>query len=197
MNIQIANRLVELRKNNGYSQEVLAEKLGISRQAISKWERAEASPDTDNLISLAEIYGMTLDEILNPAAEAKELKKQKKQLNAAQKIGKKMFMALPIVCMVIIAAYVVCGFILGRYWWSHMWILFLIIPIFATVATACRAGATKRLLWMLMTIPVGLLTVLTYIAAGLFLDAWAVAWIAFLIIPFYCYLSFLLTKKKK
>ena len=53
MNIEIANRLVALRKANGLSQEALAEKLGISRQAISKWERAEASPDNDNLMALA------------------------------------------------------------------------------------------------------------------------------------------------
>lgn len=64
MNIEIANRLVTLRKNNGLSQEALAEKLGISRQAVSKWERAEASPDTDNLISLAKIYKISLDNLL-------------------------------------------------------------------------------------------------------------------------------------
>lgn len=64
MNIEIANRLVNLRKANNYSQEVLAEKLGISRQAVSKWERAEASPDTDNLIMLARLYGVSLDELL-------------------------------------------------------------------------------------------------------------------------------------
>lgn len=64
MNIEIANRLVNLRKSYNYSQEVLAEKLGISRQAVSKWERAEASPDTDNLILLARLYGISLDELL-------------------------------------------------------------------------------------------------------------------------------------
>ena len=53
MNIEIANRLVQLRKQNHLSQEELAAKLGLSRQAVSKWERAEASPDTDNLILLA------------------------------------------------------------------------------------------------------------------------------------------------
>lgn len=65
MNIEIANRLVDLRKKSGLSQEELATKLGLSRQAVSKWERAEASPDTDNLICLAKLYGVSLDDLLN------------------------------------------------------------------------------------------------------------------------------------
>ena len=64
MNIEIANKLLQLRKEKGLSQEQLAQKLGISRQAVSKWERAEASPDTDNLIQLAKLYGISLDELL-------------------------------------------------------------------------------------------------------------------------------------
>jgi len=64
MNIEIANRMYEMRKQNSLSQEELAEKLGVSRQAVSKWERAESSPDTDNLIALARLYGVSLDELL-------------------------------------------------------------------------------------------------------------------------------------
>lgn len=64
MNIEIANRLVQLRKDKGLSQEELAARLGISRQAVSKWERAESSPDTDNLILLARLYGVSLDNLL-------------------------------------------------------------------------------------------------------------------------------------
>lgn len=72
MNIEIANRLVNLRKQNNLSQEALAEKLGISRQAVSKWERAEASPDTDNLILLARLYKISLDELLKTEDEIPE-----------------------------------------------------------------------------------------------------------------------------
>lgn len=64
MNIEIANKLLQLRKEKGLSQEQLASQLGISRQAVSKWERAEASPDTDNLIALAKLYDISLDELL-------------------------------------------------------------------------------------------------------------------------------------
>lgn len=65
MDITTANRLYELRKKHGYSQDELADKLNVSRQAISKWERSESSPDTDNLIALARLYGVSLDELLN------------------------------------------------------------------------------------------------------------------------------------
>ena len=65
MTIEIADRLIKLRKEHGYSQEELADKLGLSRQAVSKWERAEASPDTDNLICLAKLYGVSLDQLLS------------------------------------------------------------------------------------------------------------------------------------
>ncbi|NCB63845.1 MAG: XRE family transcriptional regulator, partial [Clostridia bacterium] len=64
MNLEIANRLVALRRDSGFSQEELAARLGVSRQAVSKWERAESSPDTDNLISLAKLYGISLDLLL-------------------------------------------------------------------------------------------------------------------------------------
>lgn len=64
MTIAIANRLVQLRKANGFSQEELAARIGVSRQAVSKWERAEASPDTDNLILLARLYRVSLDDLL-------------------------------------------------------------------------------------------------------------------------------------
>ena len=59
MNVETAQRLADLRRSKGFSQEGLARKLGLSRQAVSKWERAESSPDTENLISLAKLYGVS------------------------------------------------------------------------------------------------------------------------------------------
>lgn len=76
MTIELGNRLAELRKQHGLSQEELADKLGVSRQAVSKWERGEASPDTDNLIELAKIYNVSLDELLG-LAQPKEDKEEK------------------------------------------------------------------------------------------------------------------------
>jgi HTH-type transcriptional regulator/antitoxin HipB len=69
MNIETANRLLQFRKKHNLSQEELASKIGVSRQAVSKWERAEASPDSDNLVLLAEIYGVSLDELLKGVSD--------------------------------------------------------------------------------------------------------------------------------
>lgn len=64
MDLAMAQRLIDRRKAAGLSQEALAAQLGVSRQAVSKWERSESSPDTDNLIALAALYGVSLDELL-------------------------------------------------------------------------------------------------------------------------------------
>ncbi|MCM1334360.1 MAG: helix-turn-helix domain-containing protein [Bacteroides sp.] len=92
MNIEIANRLVQLRKEKGLSQEQLAEKIGVSRQAVSKWERSEASPDTDNLIMLARLYSVSLDELLRtddeiPLPDSTEKAEEAGEDDPAEKAG--------------------------------------------------------------------------------------------------------------
>lgn len=67
--MSISTRLYTLRVDHGYSQDDLAQIIGVSRQAISKWERAESVPDTDKLIALSELYGLTIDEILKGESE--------------------------------------------------------------------------------------------------------------------------------
>ncbi len=59
----IGQRIAELRKNCGYSQEYIAERLDVSRQAVSKWESDKSSPSTDNLIALSELLGSTVEYI--------------------------------------------------------------------------------------------------------------------------------------
>ena len=87
MTIEIADRLIKLRKKNGYSQEELADKLGLSRQAVSKWERAEASPDTDNLICLAKLYGVSLDELLSTDEDVETIVKEQVKEEENKKEG--------------------------------------------------------------------------------------------------------------
>lgn len=69
MGYEFADRLIELRRAKGLSQEELAREMGLSRQAISKWERAESAPDIGNLVALSNLYGVSLDEIVRGPAE--------------------------------------------------------------------------------------------------------------------------------
>ena len=70
MNAEIASKLIKLRKSHGFSQGDMAERIGVSRQAVSKWECAESSPDTDNLIALSKLYNITIDELLDAGTES-------------------------------------------------------------------------------------------------------------------------------
>lgn len=60
----LSEKLQSLRKQHGFSQEQLADLVGVSRQAISKWESGHSSPDLNNLIALSNIYQITIDNIL-------------------------------------------------------------------------------------------------------------------------------------
>lgn len=62
--MSFADRLRELRTNNRYSQEQLAERLSVSRQAISKWETGESLPDVDKAMLICDFFGVTLDFLL-------------------------------------------------------------------------------------------------------------------------------------
>ena len=52
-----ADKITDLRKKNGWSQEELAEKLNVSRQAVSKWEGAQSVPDMGRIVQLSELFG--------------------------------------------------------------------------------------------------------------------------------------------
>lgn len=60
----LAEKILELRKQNGWSQEELAEKLDVSRQSVSKWESAQAVPDLDKILLLGELFGVSTDYLL-------------------------------------------------------------------------------------------------------------------------------------
>ena len=59
------SNLIQLRKLNGLSQEELAEKLGVSRQTLSKWETGDSLPDIEKCRVLADVFGVTMDELVN------------------------------------------------------------------------------------------------------------------------------------
>ena len=195
MDLMTANRLQQLRKANGYSQDVLAEKLGISRQAVSKWERAESSPSVDNLIDLAKLYGITVDEMLNTEGDKVVIKTQKNTKNdiigklkslisKANDFGIYPELARKLVkfpfFLVVTILYVVLCFVTKL--WHPLWIMFLALPIYYQFALACKGG-NKKVFMLLLPIPEIVVTL--FLILGFAFGIWKYAWILFLILPIY------------
>ena len=68
----LADKIIRLRKKNGWSQEELAEKMQVSRQAVSKWESAQTIPDLQKILSLSSLFGVTTDYLLKDEIEDEE-----------------------------------------------------------------------------------------------------------------------------
>ena len=68
----LADKIINLRKKNGWSQEELAEKLGVTRQSVSKYEGAQSIPDLDKILKLSEIFGVTTDYLIKDELEEEE-----------------------------------------------------------------------------------------------------------------------------
>ena len=69
----LADKIIENRKKNGWSQEELADKLGVSRQSVSKWEGAQAVPDMKKIIQMSEVFGVSTDYLLRDDIEEPQL----------------------------------------------------------------------------------------------------------------------------
>nr|WP_317407972.1 helix-turn-helix transcriptional regulator [Fournierella massiliensis] len=66
----LSSKILNLRKQNGLSQEELAERLGVSRQAVSRWEAGSTQPDASNLLQLSKLFRVTADYLLNDDYES-------------------------------------------------------------------------------------------------------------------------------
>ena len=64
-------KIIQLRKEKGLSQEELGEKLNVARQTISKWELGETTPEMDKLVQLSEIFNISLDSLIKDKEEIK------------------------------------------------------------------------------------------------------------------------------
>lgn len=198
MNIEIANRLVQLRKEKGYSQEELAAQLGISRQAVSKWERAESSPDTDNLILLARLYGISLDRLLMTSAPDEELRDPDKETtdSAPENAVVENSPLVPdfeptdepvdenvpddedvfrpdlltgAVSLLAFLVFILLGFGWGL--WHPGWLVFLLIPLYACTAEGNAEGAMF------------VLAQIIFFLLGFIWGLWHPGWIVFALIP--------------
>lgn len=77
MNMIFADKLIQLRKKAGWSQEELAFKMDVTRQSVSKWEGAQSIPDLDKMIRLFDLFGVSLDYLLKDETHKKQTRRQR------------------------------------------------------------------------------------------------------------------------
>lgn len=171
----LGNKLYELRKEAGLSQEELAEKLDVSRQAVSKWECGDSLPDTDNLITISKLFGVSLDELVGNTCEnaiaVEAVKSESRKKGGIWKI----LHAMPYPIVVTIA-FLLWGFILNG--WGVAWTLYITIPVYYSLIDCIR---TKKITHF--AYPVFITFIYCFI--GMMWGLWHPFWILFITIPIY------------
>lgn len=104
--MEIGNKILELRKKNNLSQEQLAEKMGVARQTISKWELGETSPDLNQAKMLSKIFNVSLDEITNN--DIKNILIDK--VDKSEKLIKRIINILKIIMLIIVITIIILLF---------------------------------------------------------------------------------------
>lgn len=91
------SKLKIFRKRNGFTQEEIAEKLGVSRQLVAKWEHGETMPDIESCVKLADLYGVTIDNLVRNIKE-NEINDDGKHIFGCSKMNSKGQITLPAKC---------------------------------------------------------------------------------------------------
>lgn len=204
MSIKQGEYLKQLRNENGLSQEQLAEKIGLSRQSISKWEQGLSTPDVDNFVKLSEMYNVPIEALLKgePVKAAEKITNEnypneqnsnperetnKDSEKAAPKKEKKkrgwLFPAYPVITVIV---YALIGILFGGRGWAVGWIVFLTIPLFYTGIIAFEKKKP-----IIFCYPV--LVLIIFLLSGFLLKLWHPMWILFLTIPIF----YIITAKHK
>ncbi|MBQ3222261.1 MAG: helix-turn-helix transcriptional regulator [Clostridia bacterium] len=82
----LADKIIELRKKNGWSQEELAEKLNVSRQSVSKWEGALSTPDLGRILDMARLFGVTTDYLLKDEMEEQAVEQTAEEMPPMRRV---------------------------------------------------------------------------------------------------------------
>ena len=141
---EFGNYLYSLRKSKGMTQQQLADKLGITNKAVSKWETGEAFPETAQLVPLSDTFGVTVDDLLRGKEEALRETKQPSELpnekhdpiqadkkNKLRSLGK-------IINGIIMSSATAIYLLLGFVWnlWHPGWVVFPVGGIVCGIISA-------------------------------------------------------------
>ena len=137
------------------SQEEVASQLHVSRQAVSKWETGKGAPDTTTLIALADVYDVSLDELVGRIPEEPqglvpdmavyhpyESEAGPETSRETTRNHFSLSRILGMISVIIPCVYVILGFAFGI--WGTAWLLFLLIPIIATIQATLKRNSGQQ-----------------------------------------------------
>lgn len=199
MKITLSENLIALRKAAGLTQEQLASKLYVTRQAVSKWERAESAPDLETLAALCELYSVTLDELIcgkmNSPIEIKvadipentELKKAQRRKLAREMVFFALFVCgtLSLLTGIIFTSLADSA--------EHIWLIWLALPVLAPLAFGIRFYGVFGKAFIMYFLNVPIICMLVFEICVLTSANNYGAWLVFLFIPLYYALSAVVT----
>ena len=205
---KMGERLLALRKEHGLTQEQLAEKIFVTRQAVSKWERGESVPDLELLVALAELYGVTLDELVTGSgAPAEDSRSASVDTDVFRKSRmKKLLLRMAVVFVLSVGVWgLFCGIIHSACLSvvPEIWIVWFTLPIAPPLTVLIvffhYIPAEWRAYFVLVPFVSGIIYLAAHYASGGEADA---SWLAFLLIPIYyipaaLYTFFTLRAKKR
>lgn len=198
--MDIGEKLFELRKGKGLSQEEVAEKLNVTRQTVSKWETNQSTPDFDKIIPICELYGITTEELLTgkkkedennfekveEKEEERPLTKQEVKRKSAEVVSTSVFLyilavvsimiAIPVLRMDPIIASAIFLVIVG---WATVRIIrhYMSIPKFEKTKEEKKE---EKLLKQIDSM-IGAITTAVYFIVSFTTFAWHITWVIFII----------------
>ncbi len=165
MNMTLGQKIRELRKLSGMSQEYLAEKMEVSRQSVSKWENDLCEPSSEKLFKLAELFKVSASQLRNPDSHVELVLNMRKEITTMKK--SKPLVAFIIISAIIFLALFVFGFYAafsGNYsnetvfyimLTSALFMVFAYLPIFISILRFvyrdCKKNGVKPSFWVIIS----------------------------------------------
>jgi transcriptional regulator with XRE-family HTH domain len=143
--IQFMDNLIRLRKQHGFTQQALADKLNYSDKAVSKWERGEALPDVQTIGEIAQLFHLTIDELIYHEPESIEkISKQREQKPYLLKLS---FLMVSTVWLIALLLFVILNLTLA--YKDDLWLTFIASIPASMIVFLVFAVITKRKLLIL------------------------------------------------
>ena len=191
MDSSFSRNLARLRKAAGLTLERLAEKLFVTRQAVSKWERDESRPDIDTVVAIAELFSVTTDQLLKCEVPTDS------EINVAEiadgegfrssqrrKLARSMVIFALFECAALcLATGVLFTSLIGIA--EHIWLVWLTLPVLAPLIFGIRFYGVFGAAWFSYFVNVPVVCLIIFEATVLFVPEAFGAWLCFLFIPLY------------